>query len=119
MSDQNTVGLIINGTLELAPGHGERFAAIARQSMRDTEGSPGCCYYAFHPDIDRPDVFHFAEGWTDAAALEAHFRRPHFQAAVRELMKLTFVSRELTTYTVSGAAPTPMPPLYEPSEFVD
>lgn len=113
------VGLIINGTVELSPGDGERFAAIARQSMIDTEGSPGCCYYAFNPDLNRPNVFHFAEGWTNEEALKAHFRRPHFQASLRELVKLDFVARDITAYAVSGASDVPLPPMLEPSEFVD
>lgn len=119
MADDIEVGLIVNGTMQFVPGDGDKFAEIARKSMIATAGSPGCAYYRIIRESERPEVFHLAEGWRDLASLELHFRRTHFQTALREVAKLRFAARDVTAYTVSGAVDLPLPPELDPSEFVD
>lgn len=119
MSNDVEVGLIIVGRLEFAPGDDDKYAELARQSMIDTAGSPGCAYYRLIRQADQPQVFHLAEGWRDMAALELHFRRTHFQTAMRTFRHLQFVSREVQAYTVSGVIDLPMAPELDPSEYVD
>ncbi len=79
--------IIVTATLSFAT-EADRDAAVAatvdiQAATRDDE--PGCVAYCFGPDpVEATDVQVY-ELWTDAAALDAHFRHPNYAAMVAAL----------------------------------
>lgn len=100
---QEAVGLVINGTMGVAPEDREKFAALVRHNVAQTVGVPGCIHYAFAADVRNPNLFHNVEAWTDRAALEAHMQSKVMQEAFAEVRKLRLTSRDVTAFTVSGS----------------
>jgi quinol monooxygenase YgiN len=48
---QNSIGLVINGTMEIAPEDRERFAATVQLNVAQTVGKAGCIRYIFAVDV--------------------------------------------------------------------
>lgn len=101
---QRQIGLIVNGTMEIAAQDRDKFATLVRRNVEQTRGTPGCVAYTFAVDVHNPNVFHNIEAWTDRAALEAHMRSQTMKAAFAELSTLRMVSREVTAFDVSGSS---------------
>jgi quinol monooxygenase YgiN len=101
---QGTVGLVINGTMEIGPEDREKFAALVQQNVAQTIGKPGCIYYTFAADVRNPNLFHNIEAWTDRHALDTHLQSEMMQSAFAEVGKLRVLSRDVTVFTVSGSS---------------
>lgn len=99
-----TVGLVINGTMEIAPQDREKFVALVQQNVAQTIGKPGCIYYAFASDVRNPNLFHNIEAWTNRAALDAHLQSEMMQTAFAEVRKLGVLSRNVIVFTVNGSS---------------
>lgn len=96
------IGLVVNGTMRVAPRDRDKFAALVRRNIEQTRGTPGCLAYTFAVDVRDPNVFHNIEAWTDRAALEAHMRSDIMKAAFAEVGTLRLVSRVVTAFDVNG-----------------
>jgi quinol monooxygenase YgiN len=101
---QETIGLVINGTMEIAPEDREKLAALVQQNVVQTVGKPGCIYYAFAADLRNPNLFHNIEAWTNRAALDAHLQSEMMQQAFTEVGKLRVLSRDVTVFTINGSS---------------
>ena len=100
---RHTVGLVVNGTMEIHQDGREKFAALVARNVADSQGVQGCISYTFAADVRNPNVFHNVEAWTDRPALENHMNSALMQAAFAEVRKLRVLSRDVTAYTVSGS----------------
>jgi quinol monooxygenase YgiN len=101
---QETVGLVVNGTIEIAPEDREQFVALVQENVAQTQGIPGCIFYTFTADVRNPNLFHNVEAWTNRAALDTHMHSKLMQAAFAEVGKLRVLSRDVTAYTVNGSS---------------
>ena len=101
----HSIGLVVNGTMEIDPDDREKFVALVSQNVADSKGVEGCIQYAFAVDVRNPNVFHNVEAWIDQAALEKHMSGELMQAAFAEVKKLRVISRDVTAYSVSGSSP--------------
>ena len=73
----NRLAIIV--TVKIKPGAAETFRPlILENAAAAVNAEPDC--HAFHvlQDAEDPDTFVFCEIYTDAAALDAHRRQPHF-----------------------------------------
>jgi quinol monooxygenase YgiN len=68
----------IIGWLTLKPGHGRDFVNVAQAYAAGCREEDGCIFFEMNQSIDDPDVFVVAECFRDAAAHEAHLKRPLF-----------------------------------------
>jgi len=100
----HSIGLIVNGTMEIHPDDREKFVALVSQNVADSQGVEGCIHYAFAADVRNPNLFHNIEAWTDRAALENHLSGPLMQAAFAAVKRLRVISRDVTAYSVSGSS---------------
>jgi len=101
---QEIVGLVITGTMEIAPEDRQKFAAHVQQNVAQTVGKPGCIYCAFAADVSNPSLFHNIEAWTNREALDTHLQSEMMQTAFAEVKKLRVLSRDVTVFTVSGSS---------------
>ena len=79
-----------------------RAGSVMAATSRD---EPGCVDYRFAIDIDDPLVVQVFEQWESAAALEAHFATPHFQAFSEVILHAVDGPAEFTRYEISSAGP--------------
>jgi quinol monooxygenase YgiN len=101
---QETVGLVVNGTMEIAPEDREKFAVLVQHNVAQTQGTPGCIFYGFAANVSNPNLFHNIEAWTNRAALDTHMQSKLMQAAFAEVGTLRVLSRDVTAYTVNGSS---------------
>lgn len=101
---QETVGLVVNGTMEIAPEDHEKFVALVQENVAQTQGVPGCIFYSFTADVRNPNLFHNVEVWTNRTVLDTHMHSKLMQTTFSELGKLRVLSRDITAYTVSGSS---------------
>jgi quinol monooxygenase YgiN len=66
------------------------------------EHEPGCLAWIATRDAERPDVFHLAEIYEDAAAQDAHRETEHFQRHVVEGFRTLAVDRVAATGSVDA-----------------
>ena len=68
------VTMLINLTIK--PGSEEKMREIASYLNESTNTSDeGCIYYAFHQQVDNPNIFVIFERWQDSDVLQAHLAR--------------------------------------------
>jgi quinol monooxygenase YgiN len=98
----------IFGRVTLKPGKGKDHVEIARAYAAGCRGEDGCIFFEMNQSVDDPDVFVIAECFRDAAAHEAHLKRPLFLEAWKDLernaVSATFenvVARSVTAQSVT------------------
>lgn len=101
---QDAIGLVINGTMEIAPEDREKFSALVQQNVAQTVGKPGCIHYAFAADVRNPNIFHNIEAWANRAALDAHLQSEMMRAAFAEVGRLRVLLRDVTVFTVNSSS---------------
>jgi quinol monooxygenase YgiN len=79
------MAIIVAGTIQLAPGEGERARDLLAGHMAAVRAEEGCELYSFAYDVEDPDLIRVSERWTSAEALAAHGAAPHQKAFVRAL----------------------------------
>ena len=63
----------------------------------------GCISYAIHERLSGEDDYLFFAEWTDQAALDFHFKTPHFQEFIREFTQLLQAPPHIRIYEVAEA----------------
>jgi quinol monooxygenase YgiN len=109
MSEPQVVGVIVNGTYEIAPESRNAYIAIVRKDIAIARERPGCVYYSFGVDLMDENVFRMAEGWVDRAALEEHMSSEQFHEALRDLSEVKVINRFARIYTVSSVDQIELP----------
>jgi quinol monooxygenase YgiN len=90
--------IILAGTIDVHP---EDLATMLASVEKVTAGSrqeAGCLAYQFSQDVADPNRLCLFEIWADQAAIDAHFKEPHF-VAHRERTGGLRQTRNLTRYT--------------------
>jgi len=73
MSSEQVTMLII---LNIKTGSEDKMREISAYLNESTNVSDkGCIYYAFHQQVDNPNIFVIFERWQDSNALQAHLAR--------------------------------------------
>jgi quinol monooxygenase YgiN len=67
--------------------------------VEPTRGEAANISYELLASVDDPRDFTFVEQWSDAAALQSHFRTPHVQAAMAKIPQLLDGDMDIRTYT--------------------
>lgn len=78
--------------INIHPGKFAEFEAIARQMVAVSESEPGTLAYNFVLSADRTRA-RLVEGYTDVAAISAHFMGPAVQQLVPQLMQFASPAR--------------------------
>ncbi|HVO79070.1 MAG TPA: antibiotic biosynthesis monooxygenase [Candidatus Bathyarchaeia archaeon] len=78
--------------LDIHEGKFAEFEAIAKQMVAVSEQEPGTLLYKFYLSADRKHC-RLAEGYTDQAAITAHFTGPAVQQFVPELVRFCSPTR--------------------------
>jgi quinol monooxygenase YgiN len=102
MPEENTIGVVVNGTMEIASEDRERFVALVQQNVAQTTGKPGCIYYFFASDVTNPNLFHNIEAWTNRDALDAHMKSEMMRTVFTKVKQLQVLSRDVTLFTTTG-----------------
>ncbi|HEY3697413.1 putative quinol monooxygenase [Phenylobacterium sp.] len=94
--------LVLAGVFRVPPAQVEALRPHMLAVMAASRAEPGCREYAYAEDVAEPGMIRVFEVWTDQAALDAHFARPHMAAwqAAREAHG--FHARDLCVYQVAG-----------------
>ena len=100
---EKTVGLVVNGTMEIHPDDREKFIALVARNVAESRGVEGCLGYAFTVDVSNPNLLHNVEAWSDRESLEKHMSSELMQAAFAEVKKLRLLARDVTAYTVGAS----------------
>lgn len=61
---------------------------VARELVGASQKDEGCVSYDLYESATRSDVLLICETWSDAAALAAHEKTPHFTALVPRMQQL-------------------------------
>ena len=93
--------LVINGVLTIDPARRTDLVAAALTMMAASQAEAGCHRYVFTADLERDDLFHISEKWTDQAALDAHFATDHM-AAFRKAITGGVKGSDVFKYEVSS-----------------
>ena len=80
--------IIVLGSVLIRDGQRDAALALSHAHVQRSRAEPGCLAHAVHIDGENPLRLVFVEEWSDAAALEQHFRVPASRAFVRELAGL-------------------------------
>lgn len=81
------------------PGQEEALSDALAAMVAPSEAEAGCLGYRPFTDPARPGAMICLEEWRDEAALEAHFRTPHFKNVARvldDILATPFTLRRLT-----------------------
>jgi quinol monooxygenase YgiN len=97
--------IVIAGRVRLHARELEEAVRAGSAMAATSRNEPGCIDYRFAIDIDDPLVVQVFEQWESAAALEAHFARPHFLAFSEVILRAVDGPADFTRYEVSSAGP--------------
>jgi len=102
--------LVIAGTIDIDPEDRDALIEAMKIVTGPSRAEPGCHHYGFSVDIEDANRFHLFEVWEDAAAVEQHFKSPHFRAYFERSGKLR-ISRTILRFQAeelpAGAGPKP------------
>lgn len=96
--------LVVNATLTIDPATRAEFIAAAITMQQASQAEADCHHYVFAADLERDELFHIAEKWTDQAALDAHFATPHM-AVFQQALAGSVKGAKATKYEIASEAP--------------
>ena len=97
--------IIVLGRVVVRSGTIAEALALSQEHVVRSRGEPGCIAHAVHRDTENPDCLVFVEQWSDAAALQAHFKVPASRTFVKALAALATEAPGMSVFT---AAPVPL-----------
>lgn len=95
--------LIVTGSVQVRPEAIDAAIEVSLEHVRRSRLEPGCLLHSVHRDVEDPLRLVFLEHWTDADALQAHFRVPESGAFVTQLGELTASRPEMSIYAAERA----------------
>ncbi|MFO1464253.1 MAG: putative quinol monooxygenase [bacterium] len=81
------------------PARVEGLKAFLNQLIVPTRQEPGCLRYELHQNSEDPTDFVFLEEWESHAAIDAHMKSPHVQAALPLVGEFLLAPPEIRRYT--------------------
>ncbi len=97
------VGVVVNGTFEIAPADRQRFLETVRPHLADTvRNAKGCVYYSMAADISNENLFHLVEGWENQAALDEHLGSERLEAARARISSILMKDYQMSVYTIAS-----------------
>ena len=98
--------LLIIGTVRLPADRLEQAKPAMRRMILASRAEPGCLHYSYGRDVLDAGLIHVLEGWSDRAALEAHFKSTHIAEWRASWAGHGIGDRKLMLYETDGGAPT-------------
>jgi quinol monooxygenase YgiN len=95
--------IICTGTITLDPAKADEAKAVMRKAMEATLTEAGCRSYRFTADLSEPGVFHIAEEWDDAEAVESHAKEPHYLELIQAMGPLGVTGVSIWQHEVSAS----------------
>ena len=111
----NRIRLLVG--FEIHEGKFSEFEAIAKQMIAVSEKEPGTLAYNFVLSSDRKNC-RLMEGYSDAAAISAHFHGPAVQQFVPQLLKVANLA-PMEFYGDPGPEVTAMAKSFNPAIFAE
>jgi len=71
---------------------------LSSKLIEPTRREAGCLRYELHQNLSDPDEITFIEEWSDAAALDAHLKSAHVQAALPLVGEYLTASPDIRRY---------------------
>jgi len=93
---------LIGARVQIKADKLEQFLAAAKSVIAASRAEAGNISYTLYQDPYERTVFFFFEEWKDQAAIDFHFKTPHFTAFGIELRDLAAGPAAITIYGVSG-----------------
>jgi quinol monooxygenase YgiN len=90
--------ILIAGTIDVHPEDVTAFVTSEEQLTEMALDEEGCLAYRVARDISDPNRLFLFECWSDQAALDAHYKTPHFLAHRQRTAGLRH-SRDIDRYT--------------------
>ena len=95
--------VIVAGSFEIKPDEREEFLAGRLDSMRASQGEPGCLEYTMSADPIDPGRVVLFERWADQASLDAHLAA--MEPPPPRSARWRPTSATITVYDVAGERP--------------
>lgn len=92
--------LVIIARFRAKPGQEVRLLEELKRLLGPTREESGCIVYELHQSKTEPGIFVFYENWTNQAALDAHFKTPHFQALQKLVPELAEGPPDITKWGI-------------------
>lgn len=102
--------IIIAGTVDVDPEQRDAALTAGKPHMEATRAQKGCIDYVWSADLLVPGRIYVYERWEDEAALDAHFKGPHYLA-----MRDTIGAHGLRAADVLKHRPEISEPVYDPT----
>ena len=99
------MSLLVTGIFRVPPENLDALRPHMAAVIMTSRAETGCLDYAYSEDLLEPGLIRVVERWTDQAALDDHFARPHMDAwrAARE--QLGFHGRDLVICEAGPSRP--------------
>lgn len=92
-------------TVRSQPAHREKVMALLLELVGPARSEQGCLYYDLYEQNGQPGTFHIVDGWTSAAAVEAHTAHPNVPRVVEQLLPLLACPLRVVTSTRISSLP--------------
>ncbi|NWG11968.1 MAG: antibiotic biosynthesis monooxygenase [Acidobacteria bacterium] len=83
-------------------GKEEEMKGVLLSLIEPTRKEAGCLRYELYENKEDSADLTFIEDWESDAALEAHLRTPHFQAAAAQMAPLAAAAPDVRRYRLAG-----------------
>ncbi len=74
--------LYVLADISIKPESAAAVATILQKLVEESRKEPGNKSYTLYQQVMHPGEFRTVEEWTDQAAMDAHMKTPHIQAAI-------------------------------------
>ena len=95
--------IICTGTIKLDPTKADEARTAMTTMMAATLAEEGCRGYTFAADLAEPGVFHLAEQWDDAEAIDRHMQEPHMADLMVAMGTLGVTEASIWQHEVSAS----------------
>lgn len=102
MSGTHEAGVVIVGTIHVAPSRRARFDDLMEELQRHTRQEPGCMGFSSGTEAGSATGVLVQEEYVDRAALDAHQAQPHVATYAQALPDLLAEAVTFRIYEVSG-----------------
>jgi quinol monooxygenase YgiN len=97
--------ILINGSVDFAPGNDLKALADATKLIADTRSQKGCIAYVWSADPTTPGRLYVYENWAEEADLAAHLAGPYYEGMLAILGTYELQGVEVLKYRIDLEEP--------------
>jgi quinol monooxygenase YgiN len=94
--------IVVNARLVVNPERRDEFVALFKSTLGPSRAEKGCMNYRFSQDTEYENAFTVEEEWENQAALDGHWKTPHFGQVLAKLPEVLTEPLDLKVHQVSG-----------------